>query len=77
MSNENIDYEKVPGTWAHELREHFEAFSQHAWDGFNRCCEEMRKNGHENKIDRFKWRAYVLWDMQKKHDEEVNGMDKC
>lgn len=34
-------------------------------------CELMRELGHENKIDRFKWREYVLWDMQKKHEEEV------
>lgn len=32
----------------------------------------MRKEGHENKIDRLKWREYVLWDMQKKHDEEIH-----
>ena len=68
-----IDYEIVPGTWAYELREHFEAFTKYCWDGFNRCCEEMREKGHENNVDRLKWREYVLWDMQKKHRAEVKN----
>lgn len=69
MTQEN--YENDPSTWAYELRQHFNAFSEYCWKGFNSACEEMRKIGHENKVDRLKWREYVLWDMQKKHKKEV------
>lgn len=71
------DFENVPGTWAYELREHFKAFSDACWVSFNNACEDMRKHGHENKVDALKWREYVLWDMQKKHEIEVGyeGLD--
>lgn len=74
---EEIDYEKVPGTWAHELRKHFDAFSDGCWRAFNHACGAMKDKGGMLTTDKYKWREYVLWDMQKKHDEEVkNGMDK-
>lgn len=66
------DPENSPDTWAYELREHFNAFSRCCWEGFNSACEEMVRIGHENKINSLKWREYVLWDMQKKHDAELN-----
>jgi hypothetical protein len=56
------EFEDVPGTWAYELKKH--------WDAFNAACEYMRGRGHENKISAYKWREYVLWDMQRRHDEE-------
>jgi hypothetical protein len=73
MPEEN--HENVPGTWAHALREHFNAFTLHCWRGFDASCELMREIGHENKIDRYKWRDYVLWDMKRMHDEEVKKRD--
>jgi len=64
------DFEKVKGTWAHELREHFNGFSQFVWDGFDRAIELMRDKGGMKAVDKFAWREYVLWDMQNKHDKE-------
>lgn len=66
------DFEDVPGTWSNELRKHFDAFTKYCWLGFNKACEEMREKGHENKVPKMEWREYVLWDMQKKHEEEKN-----
>lgn len=67
------DYEDIPGTWSHELKNHFKAFLNLCWEGLNRSSDLMLKEGHDNKIDRLKWREYVLYDMQKRHDFEVNG----
>ena len=69
MTNE---FENVPGTWSYILKNHFDAFTQGCWKAFNTACEDMREKGHENKVPKMKWREYVLWDMQKKHDEEVS-----
>ena len=62
---DEINYEEVPGTWAHELKNH--------WDAFDNICKIMNDKGNEDKVDYFKWREYVLWDMQRRHNEEVNG----
>jgi len=59
------NFDNIPGTWACELKQHFLAFSHACWIGFNNACEDMRKNSHENEVDRIKWREYVLLDMQK------------
>lgn len=64
------EFENVPGTWSYELKKHWDAFSENCWKGFNSCCEEMRKTGHENKISKESWRQYLIWDMQRRHDEE-------
>ncbi len=66
------EYENIEGTWSSELKKHFDAFSNACWISFNAACEDMRLHGHENKVDKFKWREYVLWDMQQKHDREKN-----
>lgn len=71
MSNMDIqDFENIPGTWANELKNHWEAFSSVCWIAFNAACDEMCEKGHENKISKYKWREYVLSDMQRRHDEE-------
>lgn len=64
------DFEKVSGTWAYTLKEHWDDFTNHSWQAFSVFEEETRKLGHENKIDKFKWREYLLWDMQRRHEEE-------
>lgn len=69
--NEEIDAEQVPGTWAHTLKEHWDIFTNHTWYAFSKFEEETRKIGHENNVNKFKWREYLLWDMQRRHDEEV------
>lgn len=72
MKEENeTDAEKDPTTWAYGLRAHFNAFSEGCWRSFNLVCDEMNRLGHENKLNKFKWREYVLWDMQQKHEEEM------
>lgn len=65
-----MNVEDDPTTWAYELKQHWDSFSDGCWISFNKICEVMRENGHENKIDRIKWREYVLWDMQRRHDKE-------
>ena len=67
------NYEGVPGTWAHTLKEHWDIFTEHTWRAFSVFEEETRKIAHENKIDKFKWREYLLWDMRKRHEEEKMG----
>ena len=64
------DFESIPGTWAYELKQHYDAFCGACWKGFNAACEDMRAKGHENKVGRMEWREYVLWDMQRRHNEE-------
>lgn len=59
---EETDASKIPGTWAYELDQH--------WKAFNACVNEMWVCGHEKKIDYWLWRDYVLWDMQKRHNDE-------
>jgi len=62
----------VPTTWEYNLNEHWIAFSALAWKGFSIFEEETRKIGHENKVDKFKWREYLIWDMQRRNDEEMS-----
>lgn len=68
--------ENEPGTWAYELKEHWDLFTDSVWRAFSAFEEETRKIGHENKVDKFKWREYLLWDMQRRHEEEIANM-KC
>lgn len=72
MSKEDLG----PGTWDYELRKHFEAFTKVAWVAFNNASERMRKEGHENKVSKIKWREYVIWDMQRRHEKELTGEDR-
>lgn len=65
-----IDYENDPETWAFELKKHWDIFTEHTWKVFLAFEEETRKIGHELKIDKFKWREYLLWDMLRRHEEE-------
>jgi len=64
--------ENDPLTWEFSLKEHWNIFTEFAWKGFYAFEEETRKIGHENKIDKFKWREYLIWDLQRRHNEEVN-----
>ncbi len=74
LSMKMNEFEDDPETWAYELKKHFDAFSEACWRSFNKACEEMRERGHENKVDRLKWRQVVLWNMQDRHDhEELNS----
>ena len=71
-----MNVEDDPSTWAYALKNHWDVFTKHTWEAFSHFEEETRKIGHENKVDKMKWREYLLWDMQKRHDEEKNGMDQ-
>lgn len=70
-----MNVEEDPNTWAHTLKEHWKIFTDHTWHAFSVFEEETRKIGHENKVDKMKWREYLIWDMQRRHEEEKNGMD--
>ncbi|MBS3903764.1 MAG: hypothetical protein KGZ39_00375 [Simkania sp.] len=74
MDDEEIlgeDFEKVPGTWAYELKNHWEVFSAYCWKTFNKCSEHTV----EENVDFLKWREYMLWDMCRRHKEELqNGI---
>ena len=67
------DKDLGPGTWDHELRKHFDCFSEACWRVFNQATEEMREIGHQNKVTKEAWREYVIYDMQRRHDEEVKN----
>lgn len=58
------------GTWDYELQEHFKAFTAFCWEGLNASCNEMVEEGHEGKVPFYKWREYVIYDMQRRHDKE-------
>lgn len=62
-----------PGTWDYELRKHFEYFTAACWRCFNAAVEEMREKGHQNKVTKEAWRDFVIYDMQRRHDEEVKN----
>lgn len=66
-----------PQTWEEVLREHWEIFCKHTWYGFSVFEEETRRIGHENKVTKMQWREYLIWDMQRRHEEEKNGLGKC
>ena len=55
-----INYEDVPGTWAKVLKDN--------WDAFNDVVRMM--DDSNGKVSHKKWREYILWDMQKRHDED-------
>lgn len=71
-----MDVEDNPETWGYHLKEHWKSFSDGCdryWKVFSFICDEWNKEGHKNKIDRLTWREYVLWDMMRRHQEEVNA----
>lgn len=70
------DAENTPGTWAIELKNHWDHFTDYTWVGFEMFVDDSLKRGHQNKIDKMKWREYLIWDLQRRHQEEVDGMDK-
>ena len=57
---EEIDYEKVPGTWAKVLKDN--------WLAFNDVVRMM--DDSNGKVPHEKWRDYILWDMRRRHEEE-------
>ena len=63
------DFEQVPGTWAYELKNHWDKFSQGCWRSFNICSQELL----EENVDFMKWREYMLWDMCRRHKEELKN----
>lgn len=68
-----MEHENDPSTWEHTLKTHWDIFTEYTWKAFSVFEEETRKIGHENKVDKLKWREYLLWDMQRRHEEEKNG----
>lgn len=60
MNKEEINYENVPGTWAKVLYDN--------WLAFNDVVRGMDDSG--GKVPHEKWREYILWDMQRRHEEE-------
>ena len=56
-------FEEIPGTWAHILDQH--------WIHFNEWVRIL--DDSNGKVPHEKWREYILWDMQRKHDEETKG----
>jgi hypothetical protein len=63
------DFESVPGTWAFELKNHWDAFSDLAWRAFDKYVDSTRGLS----LDKMKWREYLLWDMCRRHKEEVKN----
>lgn len=59
-----MNYEEVPGTWAFELKDH--------WKAFCAISDLINEKGNQGKVDRLKFREYLLWDMQNRHEKEVN-----
>lgn len=56
----DVNYEEVPGTWAKALKDN--------WLAFNEVVRLM--DDSNGKVPHKKWRAYILYDMQRRHDEE-------
>jgi hypothetical protein len=59
--NDPTDAEKDPGTYAWHLYEH--------WKAFNSSVDAMLMG--DTKMNRYKFREYMLWDMQRRHEMEV------
>ena len=66
MNDNPFEFDKK--TWAYILKQH--------WDVFNRICDEWNEEGHQGKLDKYKWREYILWYMQRRHDEEIKKVKK-
>jgi hypothetical protein len=62
-----VNYEKVPGTWAYEMKNN--------WLAFNSVCDEMQ-DGYEKRVDRIIFREFVLKDMQERHEKEKKRIRK-
>jgi len=58
----NKEFEKVKGTWDH--REYL------VWKLFNVIIELI--DDSSGKVPHEKWRQMAIWDLQKRHDEEIN-----
>ncbi len=56
----NIDKPEDYITWAEVLERN--------WKAFNAVCDDMRQR---QAMDPMKFRGYVLWDMQQRHNHEV------
>jgi hypothetical protein len=70
-------YENIPGTWAFELKKHFQAFTDSLWITFNKIIEKMNENElptltpeEREKFIFQNFRSYILYDMQKRHDAD-------
>jgi hypothetical protein len=59
-------YEDIPGTWSHLLKAN--------WLAFNEVIKDM--NDSPEKLSHIKLRAYVLYDMQKRHNNEKKTLQK-
>ena len=57
------DSENIPGTWAYELKRH--------WYAFNECVRCM--DDSKGKVAHIKWREDILYDMLRRHNEEVKN----
>ena len=61
MTEDNKDPEKDHGTYAYHLLEH--------WKAFNSSVDAMLMG--DKTTNRYKFREYMLWDMQRRHDMEA------
>lgn len=69
------DFEGIPCTWANILKIHYEGFNDFLWKAFNNCVDKMNdfpKDHPDSEAYFYKFREYVLWDMQKKHKINAN-----
>ncbi len=55
-------------TWEIILNAHWKAFTDYLWMAFNKYVAEM--DDSDGKVPFEKWREYILYDMQRRHDEE-------
>ena len=56
------------------LDKHFKSLTDFTWKAFDDYVTEMMKKNYG--MDRMKFREYVLWDMKRRHDEEVNDSNR-
>ncbi len=61
--------EKDGVTWEQILDRHFKGFTDGVWNVFNAYMTEILEK--EYGMDKMKFRDYVIWDMKRRHDEEV------
>ena len=81
------DFENINGTWAFTLKKNWDQFNDVLdmikdseefdanWRAFNRVIDELNDLGPNAKIDRkayrLKFRDYLLYDMYRRHEEEM------
>jgi hypothetical protein len=62
----DTDFENIEGTWAKVLKNN--------WLAFNDVVRSM--DDSNGKVPHKAWREYILWDMQRRHDEEIGKIEE-